>query len=246
MESRHISRTESQACRQLYLNEFLFRCNHRFHRYVSLAAVLGITLVTSGAHFKAMKAEMKVFTQTSSTQSPWTLKERVCLLAWDYVWLLFCSWTPKPANNWRLFWMRCFGARIQGRPFVHQRARIQIPWNVSLGNHSCLGDRANIYSLGRVEIQEYATVAQEAYLCTATHAFERRELNLITNSIIIGAGAFVGARAFLMPGVTIGEWAIVGACSVVTKQVLPREIVAGNPAKKISVREIGGGNPIRQ
>jgi len=168
--------------------------------------------------------------------SPWSVRTRIVILLWEYAWLLFCSWTPKPLNAWRLLWLRLFGAKIHGYPFVHQRARIQIPWNLTLHDRACLGDRTNAYSLGEIEIHEHATVAQEAYLCTGTHQFDDPALPLQTAKITIGAKAFIGARAFILPGVTIGAGAIVGACSVVTKDVLADSVVAGNPAKLVSKR----------
>jgi putative colanic acid biosynthesis acetyltransferase WcaF len=133
-----------------------------------------------------------------------------------------------------LLWLKLFGAKIYGTPFVHQRARVQIPWHLILHDKACLGDRANAYSLGMIEIHEHATVAQEVYLCTGTHAFNQPTMNLITAPIIIGANAFIGARAFVMPGVTVGKQAVVGACSVVTRNVPPYSIVVGSPARLIS------------
>lgn len=171
------------------------------------------------------------YQQNTPYDSPWSMGQRVKMLLWDYVWLLLCAWTPKPANIWRLFWLKAFGAKIYGRPFVHQRARIQIPWNLIMHDRACLGDRANAYTLGIIEIHEHATIAQEAYLCTGTHDFKNPAKNLITSPVIIGAHSFISARAFIMPGVIIGEHAIVGACSVVTKNVLPGATVKGNPAK---------------
>lgn len=173
---------------------------------------------------------MTVYNQTTPYDTPWTRKQRLKMFLWEYAWWCFCSWTPKPANPWRLFWLKAFGAKIHGRPFVHQRARIQIPWNMVLYHRAALGDRANAYSLDRIEIHAHATVAQEAYLCTGTHAFDNPEKNLVTAPVIIGSHAFIGARAFIMPGVSIGEHAVVGACSVVTKDVLPSTTVRGNPA----------------
>jgi len=152
-------------------------------------------------------------------------------------WALLCRWTPKPLNPWRLLWLRVFGAKISGTPFVHQRARINMPWNLTLGDRACLGDRTNAYSLGEIEVQAYATVAQEAYLCSGTHDFENPSLPLKTARIVVGDHSFIGARAFILPGVTIGAGAIVGACSVVTRDVAPRSIVAGNPARPIEKRE---------
>ena len=178
------------------------------------------------------------YQQNSPYHSPWSLSQRVKMFTWEYIWLLFCSWTPKPANQWRLFWLKLFGCKIYGKPFVHQRARIQIPWNLILHNHACLGDRASAYTLGVIEIFEYATVGQEAYLCTGTHAFEKPSLNLVTSKIIIERNVFIGARAFVMPGITIGENAIVGAGSLVTRNVEKNTIVGGNPAKFLKYRTI--------
>ena len=118
-------------------------------------------------------------------------------------------------------------------PFVHQRARIQIPWHLKLGDRACLVDRANAYSLGPIEIEEGATIAQEAYLCTGTHDFNDPSIPLQTGRIHIKRNAFIGARAMILPGITIGDKAIVGAQSVVTKNVAPSVTVAGNPAAKI-------------
>jgi putative colanic acid biosynthesis acetyltransferase WcaF len=169
--------------------------------------------------------------QKSPGESPWPVSQRLLRILWEFCWLVFCSWTPKPLNEWRLFWLRVFDAKIHGTPFVHQRARIAIPWNLTLRDRACLGDRANAYTLGEIEVHEQAIVAQEAYLCTGTHDFGDPALPLTTAKISVGPRAFIGARAFVMPGVNIGAGAIVGACSVVTKDVPENAVVAGNPAR---------------
>ena len=148
--------------------------------------------------------------------------------------MLLCVWTPKPFNPWRLLILRIFGARIHGRPFVHQRARIQIPSNIELHDGACVGDRANLYSLDRITIGGQAVVAQEAYLCTGTHDFADPALPLLTAPIVVGQRAFIGARAFVLSGVSIGERAVIGACSVVTRDVADGTTVAGNPARECS------------
>ena len=101
--------------------------------------------------------------------SPWTSKQRLVLLTWEITWSLLCAWTPKPLNRWRLLILRLFGAKIEGIPFVHQRARIQVPWNLTLGSGASLGDRSNIYSLDQVIIGRRVVIGQESYLCTGTH-----------------------------------------------------------------------------
>lgn len=176
------------------------------------------------------KSQLLTHQQTTAYSSPWSLAQKLRMLLWEWNWLMMCRWTPKPMNAWRLMWLGLYGAKIHGRPFVHQRARIAIPWNLTLHDHACLGDGAVAYSLGEIEIMPDATVAQEAYLCTGSHDFNNPVRPLITGKILIGRSAFVGARAFVMPGVTVGDNAIIGACSVVTKDVDANARVAGNPA----------------
>lgn len=168
--------------------------------------------------------------QLSPYSSPWSLTERIGILLWETVWTVLCSWTPKPLNRWRVLWLRLFGASITGHPFVHQRARIQVPWRITLHHRACLGDAAYAYSLGDIEIMEDATVAQQAYLCTGTHQFDDPNRPLQTGKITVGKSAFVGARAFVLPGVTIGRGAVVGACSLVSRDVPDYAVVCGNPA----------------
>lgn len=174
--------------------------------------------------------------QSSRFASPWSMTDRVVRFAWEFCWTLFCSWTPKPANPWRLCWLRFFGARIEGKPFVHQRARIAIPGNLTLHDRACLGDRANAYSLAAIEIGPGAVVAQEAYLCTGTHDFSEPSTPLVVARIAVGENAFVGARAFVLPGVTIGTRAIIGAGSVVTRDVPDDVVAAGNPCRVLRPR----------
>ncbi len=178
--------------------------------------------------------------QHSQYASPWSISVRVKMLLWEACWTLLCSWTPKPMNPWRLFILRLFGARIKGNPFVHQRARIKIPWNLTLQNRACLGDRANAYSLGSVNISEGATIAQEAYLCTGTHDFANPSMPLQVGAIKVGKGAFVGARAMVLPDVSIAEYAVVGAQSVVTHNVPAFTVVAGNPARVLREQKTNG------
>ena len=132
--------------------------------------------------------------------------------------------------------LKVFGANLSGMPFIHSTAKIQIPWNLTMQHRACLGECTNAYSLGKIEILEGATVAQEAYLCSGTHDFKDPNLQLITKPITIGKNSFIGARAMILPGVIIGDQAIVGAMSVVSRDVPDHQIVAGNPAKKIGER----------
>src|SRR5437016_6900297 len=108
------------------------------------------------------EVDFQVHVVATRYSSPWPLRARIRMLLWTIAWPLLCGWTPKPLNPWRLFWLRIFGCKIDGRPFVHQHARIQIPWHVTLHDRSSVGDRTNLYSLGEVELGAGCVVAQEA------------------------------------------------------------------------------------
>ena len=99
-----------------------------------------------------------------------------------------------------------------------------------------MGSRVNAYSLGLIEIHQGATVAQEVYLCSGTHDFDNPNFQLVTKPIVIEEDVFIGVRTMVLPGVTVRKGAIVGAQSVVTKDIPPNVVFAGNPAKKIRNR----------
>ena len=179
-----------------------------------------------------------VHKQETKHSSPWTLRQRIKMQIWGVSWAVLCGWTPKPLYRWRTLVLRLFGAKIHGVPFVHQKAKVQVPWNVELFDRCAIGDGAVLYSLGRIVVRENAVIAQEAYICTGTHDFTQPHEPLVTSPIEIDKGAFVGARAFVMPGVRIGRGSVVGAMSVVTKNVPGETIWAGNPAKQIAERVI--------
>jgi putative colanic acid biosynthesis acetyltransferase WcaF len=174
--------------------------------------------------------------QPNRYSSSWTLREAIALRAWNLVWLLFFRPTPKIFNCWRLFLLRSFGAKVTGHPFVFPTAKIYAPFLLSLDDRACLGPYSEVYNLGPVHLMEKATVSQHAYICNGTHDFDDPAHPLLIGDITVGKDTFIGALAFVMPGVTIGDGSIVGACAVVTRDVPPGQIVAGNPAKLIRTR----------
>ena len=99
------------------------------------------------------------------------------------------------------------------------------------------------YSVDRITIGAQVVVSQGAFLCCASHDISSPIMELIYKPIVIGPQAWVAARAFIGPGVTVGEGAVVGACSVVTKDVDHWTVVAGNPAKFIKNRAIIRASP---
>lgn len=167
----------------------------------------------------------------------WTFAQKCRLLLWEWCWSLLAVWTPKPFNPWRLLLLKSFGADIGSRPFVHPRSRIQVPWNLTLGDKACIGSRADLYSLDKITIGAHSIIAQESYLCTGTHQREGTEFPLYTAPITVGEKTFIGARAFILPGISVGDGCTLGAGSTLTKTMGDGETWAGNPARPLTRTE---------
>lgn len=110
-----------------------------------------------------------------------------------------------------------------------------------MGDDSCLSEDVNCYSVDQITLGINAVVSGGAFLCCASHDITSSIMELTYQPIIIHDNAWVAARAFISPGVTIGEGAVVGACAVVTHDVPPWTVVAGNPAKEIKKRVLEEG-----
>lgn len=158
-------------------------------------------------------------------------------MIWIFLWPLF-RLSPRPYFwGWRRVLLRLCGARIANQVHVHPSVRIAIPWNVDLGPYAAVGDGATLYSLGPIHIGARATISQGAHLCAGTHDWRDPAMPLLKLPIVIGPDAWICAEAYVGPGVTVGEAAIVGARAVVTKDVAPSAIVVGNPAREIGRRQ---------
>jgi putative colanic acid biosynthesis acetyltransferase WcaF len=164
--------------------------------------------------------------------SPSELFRRVL---WGIGRLAFC-FSPRPCFGWRRFILRCFGAKIGAHVNTYPSTRIYFPWNLTIGDWSALGEEAFIYNLGLVTLGAQVTISHRAQLCAGTHDYTQPDLPLLKPPIVIRNQAWICADAFVGPGVTVGEGAIVGARAVAMKNVEPWTIVAGNPAKLIKKR----------
>lgn len=153
-----------------------------------------------------------------------------------WVWLLLCRPSPRRAHGWRRFWLRRFGARIGRGTRVYPDVVFWAPWNVECGEFCILGDRVNLHAMGPISLGDRVIISQEAYLSSGTHELESADFELVVKPIRIESRAWIAARAFILPGVTMGEGAVAGAQAVVTRDVPPWSVVAGNPARIVKER----------
>ena len=165
----------------------------------------------------------------------WTRSEQFGRILWSVVWPLF-RLSPRTMWGWRVALLRLFGADIEKDVHIHPSVAIEVPWNLTIGQYVAIGHRAILYNLGRVEIGSETTISQGAHLCGGTHDYKKLGFPLVKSPILIGKGAWICADAFIGPNVQIGDRSIIGARAVVTRNVPPDSIVAGNPARLIRKR----------
>ncbi len=147
-------------------------------------------------------------------------------------------WTPRLLYGTRNALLRLFGAEVGQNVRIHPKATIYFPWNLSIGDWSSVGENALIYNLGPIEIGEQVTISQRAHLCAGTHDASDPAMPLQKPPIAVGDQGWVCADAFVGPGVTVGEGAVVGARAVAVGDVDPWTIVGGNPARAIKERTL--------
>jgi putative colanic acid biosynthesis acetyltransferase WcaF len=167
---------------------------------------------------------------------PYRLREYLGRALWEIVQATLIRYSPRRASGWRNAWLRLFGATMHPGSAIRPTTRIWHPWLLEVGAHTTLADGVTVYNLGPVRIGEHSVISQDVYLCAGTHDYRQPHLPLIRSPIVIEGGVWVCARAFIGPGVTLGRNAIVGACSVVMRDVRTGMIVAGNPAREVRPR----------
>lgn len=166
------------------------------------------------------------------------LSHRLFRLVWQLSWLLLASWTPPPLRGWRRILLQLFGARISSSAGIYGTARIWYPPNLHVGPHAFIGPGANIYCMAETRIEAYALISQGAHLCGGTHDILDPHFQLIARPIVIGERAWIAAEAFVGPGVTVGEGAVLGARGVAMRDLEPWTVYRGNPAEAVKPRPL--------
>lgn len=144
------------------------------------------------------------------------------------------------ANRWRATVFRLVGfdigkgTLIGGMPVVTGSGALQK--RLVIGEQNWINFGCVFDIEGQITIGDRVDMGQEVLILTTTHEIDTRHRRAGAKNIqpvIIESGVWLGARCVVLPGVTIGEGAIIASGAVVTKDVPPNTIVGGVPAKVI-------------
>lgn len=171
------------------------------------------------------------------SKSAFTKKTKIKLALWLIVQNTLFRWSPHKLNKFRIWLLNSFGANIKTTCFIHAKATIYMPWNVTMGNNSAIDFDALIYSLDKVVIGDFVSISYKVNINTGSHDHSDPEFALITKPVYIKSGAFIGTESYISPGVTIGQMTVIGARSVITKDMPSDMICFGHPCKPYKKRE---------
>lgn len=173
--------------------------------------------------------------------SPWSTRDKLYRVLWAAVAGTVFRYS---FHNWyslRAAILRRFGAKVGRNLRIRRTVRIELPFNLTIGDDVIIGDEAILYALGTITIGDRALISQYAHLCAGSHDYKLPHYPLLKPPISVGSDCWIAADAFVGPGVTIGDRSIVGARASVFKDVPADVIVGGNPAKVLKSREFVAG-----
>lgn len=144
--------------------------------------------------------------------------------------------TYPEANEIRKLENELFLDKLPESSFFTPPFQVDYACQMIIGEHLFANHDLTCMSAGGIVLEDSVMIGPNVSLLTVNHDLNDLQI-IICKPIVIKRGAWIGSKAIIMPGITIGEDAIVGSGSVVTHNVDPNTVVAGNPARVIKVKK---------
>ena len=156
-------------------------------------------------------------------------KNRLARLIWQTFSIFFFRYSPQPLYGWRSFILRVFGAKVGKGVHIYPKVKIWAPWNIVIADYSGIANGVILYSQGKISIGQRTVISQGAHLAAGTHDYTVPGFPLVTKPIVVRDHVWIAAEAFIHPGITVGEGCVIGARSVVTKNMPDWTVCSGHP-----------------
>lgn len=166
--------------------------------------------------------------------------DRAKPLIFEITWYLikivfFLSAFPWP-NRVKTLILKFFGSKVGKGVVIKPRVNIHFPWKLVIGDNVWIGEEVFILNFEPLILGSNVCISQRAFLCGGNHDYRDKSFRYRNGPIKIREGAWVGAQSFVGPKVIIGEYCVITAGSVVTKDMPADMICRGNPCIPIKSR----------
>lgn len=131
---------------------------------------------------------------------------------------------------------KMLGVSLPDSAQLYRWREIRAGKNITIGENTIIGLWSSLDGRSGITIGEQVNISSEVAIWTLQHDHRDPEFGNVGGAVVVGDRAWLSFRSTILPGVTIGEGAVVAAGSVVTKDVAPYMIVGGIPAKIIGER----------
>jgi len=142
-----------------------------------------------------------------------------------------------PSHGVRGFFYRRAGLVMDSSSSIHWRAEFYAPERIRIGRNCTIGDSVFLDGRSGLTIGDSVNFGSHVTIYTRQHDVDSPDFAEIGAPVSVGDHAWVSSHSIILPGVTIGEGAVVAAGAVVTRDVAPFTLVGGNPARYIRDRE---------
>lgn len=142
-----------------------------------------------------------------------------------------------PSHTLRKLIYRLGGVKIGKGSTIHMGAVFYDPRQVEIGEDTIVGERSVLDGRAKLTIGSHVDIASEVMIYTSQHDVHDPKFTAESKPVSIDDYVFIGPRAIIIPGVTIGKGAVVAAGAVVTHDVPDYAIVGGVPAKQLGERK---------
>lgn len=165
-------------------------------------------------------------------------RSRFVIMFWMLArWLFFDTAAPWPYALKRTI-LRRFGASVGRGVVLRTRIYIHYPWRLKIGDHCWVGDGCQFMNFEQVTLEDHVALAHEVYLAAGGHDIRSATMQPRNAPIYISTGSWITSRVFIGPGVRIGRNAVIGACSVVMRDIPGNVVALGNPCRVTKERVV--------
>ncbi len=140
------------------------------------------------------------------------------------------------SEEWMKAFTELFDGQVPEELGIFTPIQIDFPKQITFGRHVFINHNFTAMSVGGIEFGDNVQIGPHVTIVTDNHDFRHRSV-LRCKTVVIGNNVWIGAGAAIMPGVHVGDNAVIAGGAVVTKDVPANSIVGGNPAKVIRMMD---------